>query len=73
MMINQQLLDDAIRQSGLKKSFLAEKLGVSRQTFDAYIKKGDMKLSQVNALCEALGIEDPVMREAIFFDPDGAL
>lgn len=71
-MINVQLLDDFIQQSGLKKSFLAEKLGVTRQTFDTYLKKGDMKVSQVNVLCEVLNIEDPVLKEAIFFGQLGA-
>lgn len=71
-MINVELLEGIIQQSGLKKSFLAEKLGVSRPTFDAYLKKGDMKMSQVNALCTALNIEDPAVKEAIFFGRFGA-
>ena len=71
-MIDVQLLDDFIQQSGLKKSFLAEKLGVSRPTFDAYLKKGDMKMSQVTILCEVLSIDDPALREAIFFGQNGA-
>lgn len=71
-MINVKLLEDFIQQRGLKKSFLAEKLGVSRPTFDAYLKKGDMKVSQVCALCEALSIEDPAIKEAIFFARFGA-
>jgi predicted DNA-binding protein (UPF0251 family) len=70
--MNVELLEDIIQQSGLKKSFIAEKIGVSRPTFDAYLKKGDMKMSRVNALCEVLNIEDPAIREAVFFTPSGA-
>jgi transcriptional regulator with XRE-family HTH domain len=73
-MINTDLLEDIIRQRGMKKSYLAERLGVTRQTFDAYLKnRSEFKVSQVNALCEILAIEDPALLEAIFFAPNGAL
>ena len=72
MTINVPMLEDAIKQSGLKKNFIAEKIGVTRPTFDSYLKKGDMKVSQVNTLREVLGIEDPILSEAIFFGSNGA-
>lgn len=72
MTINVPMLEDCICQSGLKKNFIAEKLGVSRPTFDSYLRKGDMKVSKANMLREVLGIEDPVICEAIFFGSNGA-
>lgn len=72
-MTNTEMLEDLIRQKGIKKSFLAEKLGVTRQTFDSYLKnRSEFRVSQVNTLCEVLGIEDPAIKEAIFFAPVGA-
>lgn len=72
MTINVPMLEDTIKQSGLKKNFIAEKIGVTRQTFDSYLRNGDMKVSKANALREVLGIKDPVLCEAIFFGSDGA-
>lgn len=72
-MTNTKLLEDMIQQRGLKKAFLAEKIGVTRQTFDAYLKnRSEFRISQVNVLCAVLGIEDPALKEAIFFADDGA-
>ena len=72
-MTNTKLLEDKIRQSGLKKGFLAEKLGVSRGTFCAMVNNSsEFKASQIRDLCELLGIEDDETLRAIFFAPSGA-
>ena len=70
MTTNIELLEHKIQQSGLKKGFLAEKLGVSRTTMNALLSgKNDFKISQVQTLCELLGIEDVETMHAIFFCP----
>ena len=72
-MTNTTLLEDKIRQSGLKKGFLAEKLGVSRGTFCALLNNNaEFKANQIRVLCELLGIEDDETLRAIFFAPNGA-
>ncbi len=73
-MTNTEMLEELIRQKGIKKSFLADKLGVTRQTFDSYLKnRSEFRVGQVNILCEVLGIEDPAIKEAVFFAANGAL
>lgn len=68
-MINTALLKDRIDKSGLKKSHIAKALGMSRPTFNAYLK-GDkeFRVSHMNILCDLLGI-DTEQREIIFFWP----
>ena len=71
-MINTKLLEDKIRESGIKKKFLAEKLGMSRQTLNASISnKTEFKVSHVPVICDVLGIEDHE-RDRIFFAHLGA-
>lgn len=72
-MTNIQLLEDKIRQSGMKKGFLAEKLGVSRTTFSALLRnETEFKASQIRMLCDLLGIKDDETMKAIFFAQNGA-
>lgn len=72
-MTNVKLLEEKIRQSGLKKSYLAERIGVSRGTLSSLLSnKTEFKTSQVCALCEVLGITDDETIRAIFFAPVGA-
>ena len=48
----------AIDESGLKKSYIAEKLGVSAGYFAEFISKPDkLTIKQVNILCNLLGKE----------------
>lgn len=71
-MTNSKLLKETIRQSGLKKSYIANALGMSRPTFRAYLDgKMEFRVNQMNTLCALLSIE-PELREAIFFGRDGA-
>lgn len=73
-MTNTKLLGDKIKQSGLKKGYLAEKIGVSRTTFYALLRnKSEFKASQIRTLCEVLGVNDDETMKSIFFDEIGAL
>lgn len=72
-MTNKKLLEDKIRQSGLKKGFLAQEIGVSRSTFCALLNnKSEFKANQIRKLCDLLDIKDDKTLRAIFFTPDGA-
>ena len=67
-MTNKQLLEQAIREKGLKKSFLAEKIGLTPAGFyNCLNNKAEFKASQINTLCDLLGIKDLATKEAIFF------
>lgn len=69
-MTNVKLLDEKIRQSGLKKKYLAERIGVSRGTLCSLLNnKTEFKISQIRVLCEILDIKDDETIRAIFFDP----
>lgn len=73
-MTNRKLIEDAMNRKGLKKGFVADKLGVSRATFWALLSgKTEFKASQIKALCELLDIDDSETIAAIFFAPNGAL
>lgn len=71
-MPNMELLEKAIQESGLKKSHIAEALGMSRPTFNSYMEDGQkFRVSHMDTLCELLQI-DPAQRESIFFGQSGA-
>ena len=66
-MTNTGLLRDIIRASGLKQGFIAEQIGISRQSFYRFLH-GEMELrqSQIAALCEILSLSK-ADKERIFF------
>lgn len=67
-MTNTALLEEAIRESGLKKVYLAKKVGLTAAGFyNCCNNKAEFKASQINTLCDLLGIEDLARKEAIFF------
>lgn len=67
-MTNTELLEKAIKESGLKKAFLANKIGLSASGFcNCLNNRAEFKASQINILCELLGIVDLAEKEAIFF------
>lgn len=71
-MTNRKLLEDKIVQAGVKKGFLAERIGVSRSTFSALLRnESEFKASQISTLCELLNIKDEELN-AIFFAHSGA-
>lgn len=66
-MIDTQYLEKLILESGIKKSYLAEKMGISIQTLRLkIIGKSDFTIKEVNILCKELGITDLSVKEKIF-------
>jgi hypothetical protein len=58
-MTNKELLDDYIAKSGLKISFIAQKLGISVQSFGQ--KRNNLssfKAAEIYVLCDLLNITD---------------
>ncbi len=56
-MTNTTLLDDYIKKSGLKKSYIAETLGITRVTFSMKCtNKNEFKASEIEILCTLLNI-----------------
>ena len=68
-----KLLKETIRRSGLKKGYIAEKLGVTPSTFSALLNnKSEFKASQISTICKILNIRDNAEVRAIFFNQNGA-
>ena len=62
-----KLLEEVIGKSGKKKGYLAEKIGVSRQTFSKKCKEPEMLTNlQVSILCDELNITKLTDRVKIF-------
>jgi plasmid maintenance system antidote protein VapI len=71
-MTDTKLLAQAIDDSGLKKSFLAEKLGISRQSLTSLLNgQTEFKASQIHTLTALLGLSAE-RRDSIFFAVSGA-
>lgn len=65
---NTTLLEEKIKKSGKKKSYLAKKVGLSSAGFrNCLINKAEFKASQIKVLCEELNIVDLKEKQAIFF------
>lgn len=72
-MNNTALLEDKIKKSGKKITYLAEKVGLSYAGFrNCVINKAEFKSSQIDILCDELSITSLREKEAIFFDKAGA-
>ena len=70
-MTDSKKLEKIIKDSGYKKGFIAEQVGLSRAGLCNCINnRAEFKASQINALCELLSI-DTGQRNAIFFAVDG--
>ena len=68
-MLNEKLLEEKIKRSGLKKGFIAQKIGVSSTTFAALLKnRTEFKASQIREICLLLDIKDDAEIRAIFFN-----
>ena len=71
-MTNTALLNEAIKESGKKKIYLAERIGVSKQQFNNLCNnRAQFKAEQIQILCEELGINLTRMK-VIFFARRGA-
>jgi hypothetical protein len=72
-MTNTALLEEKIAQSGLKKTFLAEKVGLSLAGFrNCCTNTAEFKSTQIQTLCKLLNVTSLREKEAIFFATDGA-
>lgn len=72
-MVNQKLLEEKIALSGKKKSYLAQKVGLSRTGFrNCCTNKAEFRTGQVQTLCVELGITSLKEKQAIFFAGDVA-
>ena len=67
-MTNSERLENIIKQSGLKKVHIAEKLGISTQALRNKISNvSEFLPSEINTLCALLGIVSLQDRNDIFF------
>ena len=67
-MVDTKLLDEKIKQSGLKPQFIIETLGITPNSF--YRKKNNqipMKAAEIYVLCDLLKITDPDDKAKIFY------
>ena len=67
-MVDTELLEKKIIESGKKIGYLAEKLGISRQYFRMKCKnKADFTNRETDILCDELSITTLTEKEKIFF------
>ena len=72
-MTNVKMLSAKIKESGLKKSYIAEQLGISRASLISLLNnKVEFKTSQLIVMCRVLNITDDEEVKAIFFANLGA-
>ena len=67
-MVNTELLNEKIEQSGLKPQFIIETLGITPNSF--YRKKNNqipMKAAEIYVLCDLLKITDSDEKAKIFY------
>lgn len=67
-MTNTTLLEKLIKDSGLKLSFIAEKLGITRQALHRKIK-GLVQFTgpEIKTLCELLNLQEWAKIKPVFF------
>jgi hypothetical protein len=64
------LLETLIKQSGLRRNYIAEQIGVTPFTFAKKLRnESEFKASEIHKLCEILQIKSAWLMEAIFFPP----
>lgn len=67
-MVNTQYLEELIVSSGKKKSFLADKCGISVQTLRRKSKNlGRFDSDEIEVLCRELGVTKLKDKERLFF------
>ena len=68
-MINTQLLDERIEQSGLKINYIIEKLGLSKNGFGKK-RKGitPFRTAEIYVLCDLLNLSDEDKNNIFFAD-----
>lgn len=67
-MVDTLMLESLITESGKKKSYLAEQMGITIQSLKSKIdNKSDFKTNEVAVLCRELDITRLTDKEKIFF------
>ena len=67
-MVDTQMLEEIISRTGIKKSYLADKIGITVQSLRLKINnQSDFKSNEVSILCQELGITRLTDKEKIFF------
>ena len=67
-MTNTELLEEKITKSGFKKSYIAKAIGLTPYGFTLKVRNAnEFKASEIEKLCNLLGITDLEERCAIFF------
>lgn len=58
-MANLIVLKDKVKESGLKKSYIAERLGITRQSFSNKLNGvSDFKIEEMSNMCEVLDLSE---------------
>jgi hypothetical protein len=66
-MVDTQHLETLIKESGKKKSYLADKCNITRQSLTSKIhNRSEFTVFQMNTLCGELGITDLGEKDRIF-------
>lgn len=52
-----QAVNEAIKESGIKKNWIAEQLGIQRESFARALNKKQFSLDDANKILELLGME----------------
>ena len=72
-MNNTELLERKIEESGKKRKYLAEKVGLSYPGFrNCITNKAEFRAKQIDILCAELNITSLKEKEAIFFAKNGS-
>ncbi len=50
-----QAVNDAIKESGYKKSYISDKMGISRQAFSNFMNKSNFSLDDANKILAIIG------------------
>lgn len=50
-----QAVNNAIKESGYKKSYIADQLGISRQAFSNFMNKSNYSLDDANKILSIIG------------------
>lgn len=52
-----QTVNEAIRESGYKKSYISDKLGISRQAFSNFMNKSNFSIDDANKILNIIEYE----------------
>lgn len=68
-MVDTQLLEDKISESGIKIGHIADTIGITRQAFDLKKKnKRKFRVAEVYVLCDLLNISNEEKKDIFFAD-----